>query len=53
MLGRHIDFEYDDIVLIKRVEDLNVDNEQVLTHSNWLIDHSHCLVCVGSFALHT
>jgi hypothetical protein len=32
MFGRHIDFEYDDIALIKRVEDLNVDNEHVLTH---------------------
>jgi hypothetical protein len=34
MLGRHIDFEYVDTVLIKRVEDLNVDSEQVLTQSN-------------------
>jgi hypothetical protein len=30
---RHIDFEYDDIVLIKNVKDLNVDREQVLTHN--------------------
>jgi hypothetical protein len=33
MFEGHIDFEYDDTVLIKRVEDLNVDNEQVLTHN--------------------
>jgi hypothetical protein len=46
MFERHIDFEYDDTVLIKSVEYLNVDNEQVLTHNN-------CLVGVGSFALNT
>jgi hypothetical protein len=34
MFERHIDFEYDDTVLIKSVEDLNVDSEQVLTHNN-------------------
>ena len=40
-------------MLIKRVEYLNVDNEQVLTHNNCLIDHNNCLVGVGSFALNT
>jgi hypothetical protein len=34
MFERHIDFEYDDTVLIKSVKDLNVGSEQVLTHSN-------------------
>jgi len=53
MFGRHIDFEYDDTVLIKRVEDLNVDSEQLLTHINCLIDYSNCLVGVGLFALNT
>jgi hypothetical protein len=53
MFGRHIDFEYDDTMFIKRVEYLNVDSEQVLTHSNFLIDLSNCLVGVGSFALNT
>jgi hypothetical protein len=40
-------------MLIKGVEDLNVDSEQVSTHNNCLIDHSNCLVGVGSFALNT
>jgi hypothetical protein len=34
MFERHIDFKYDDIVLIKSVKDLNVDSEEVLTHNN-------------------
>jgi hypothetical protein len=50
---RNNDFEYDGTVLIKRVEYLNVDNEQVLTHSNCLIDQSNCLDGIGSFALNT
>jgi len=37
MFERHIDFEYDDTVLIKNVKDLNVDNEQVLRHGNGFI----------------
>jgi hypothetical protein len=53
MFGRHIDFEYDETVLIKSVEDLNMDSEQVLTHSNFLINHSSCLFGIGSFALNT
>jgi hypothetical protein len=40
-------------MLIKRVEDLNVDSEQVLTHTNFLIDHNNFLVGVVSFALNT
>jgi hypothetical protein len=53
MFGRHIDFEYDDTVLIKSVENLNMDSEQVLTHSNCLIEHGNCLSGIGSFALNT
>ena len=49
----HVDFDYDDTVLIKSVKDLNMDSEQVLTHNNCLIDHSNCLVGIGSFALNT
>jgi hypothetical protein len=36
---RHIDFEYDETMLIKSVKDLNVDNEQVLTHNNGFSTH--------------
>jgi hypothetical protein len=34
MFEKHSDSEYDEIVLIKSVEYLNVDSEQVLIHSN-------------------
>jgi len=34
MFEKHSDSEYDDTVLIKSVKDLNVNSEQVLTHSN-------------------
>jgi hypothetical protein len=50
MFERHIDFEYDDIVLIKSVKDLNLDNGQVLTHSNGLA-HSNCLIDAGIVVL--
>ena len=53
MFENHIDSEYDDTVLIKSVEYLNVNNEQVLTLRNYLIDHSNCLVGIESFASNT
>jgi hypothetical protein len=42
MFEGHNDFQYDDTVLIKSIKYLNVDSEQVLTHSNGLIDHNNC-----------
>jgi hypothetical protein len=53
MFGRHINFEYDDTMFIKSVEDSNMDSEQVLTHNNCLIDHNNCLVGIELFALNT
>jgi hypothetical protein len=35
MFKKHNDFEYDETVLIKSVEYLNVDSEQTLIHSNY------------------